>query len=523
MKKFIKNNISTITLMLLTIFYFEYSVTIAYDSAHYMSYVNIFEGHALWNSWDVVRGPVFPFIIYLGNFLFGKSSQGLIMNTYMYYLIMLIFTYKILKYFFSKLKTNRSVENKWIGIIMFLIIINPFIYGFYHCLLTEFVAITITSISCYLSILWINVDITEERKKYVIYSSIFIILTIFSWFLKQPYVSCTFFVFIISYIIHILENRNLKNFFIRTCTILFCIVMLILSIQGWNHFLKMMGNNPNTDRNPTNSLGNQLINAVDFIKIQNNRELIENNEYIESIALTNEEEKDIKELIQVNKEYLVVNYFDNANVIESDYLLCNNGNVSAATAIKYLMKVFIHNPLKLLNTYLSNYLSIIDIYSTTTTDGVGYVSDKKIDLNFSSEISSLGYNLYIYGNTNILDMSKSMYKKVKCYEQFHYTFKGLNVIMRILGKLYLILFKLLFALLPFLLIIAIIMRIREKRNMNQKKVLDLIIILFGFSLMHVLLHVVTGAIIDRYAIPVFIPVFIGTFILFFSFLKKKRI
>ena len=61
--------------ILVTIFYFEYSVSILWDSAHYMNYVNIFEGNLAWNQWDVVRGPVFPIVIYLGNFIFERSKE----------------------------------------------------------------------------------------------------------------------------------------------------------------------------------------------------------------------------------------------------------------------------------------------------------------------------------------------------------------------------------------------------------------------------------------------------------------
>ena len=96
MKKVVKDNFFLFMMILLTIFYFEYSVTISYDSAHYMSYVNIFEGNLGWNNWDVVRGPIFPIIIHVGNILFGKTSQGLIMNTYIYYLIMLLLIFKLL-------------------------------------------------------------------------------------------------------------------------------------------------------------------------------------------------------------------------------------------------------------------------------------------------------------------------------------------------------------------------------------------------------------------------------------------
>ena len=64
------------------------------------------------------------------------------------------------------------------------------------------------------------------------------------------------------------------------------------------------------------------------------------------------------------------------------------------------------------------------------------------------------------------------------------------------------------------------MRIFSKKKSNNQ-VYNLVILLFGFSFLHVLLHVVTGAIIDRYIVPVFIPVFLGT--LFFVFLLHSKI
>ena len=82
MKNKIRKNFPLILLLCLIIFYFEYSVTILWDSAHYMGYVNILEGVLPFSSWDVVRGPTFPFLIHIGNILFGKTAQGLIMNTF---------------------------------------------------------------------------------------------------------------------------------------------------------------------------------------------------------------------------------------------------------------------------------------------------------------------------------------------------------------------------------------------------------------------------------------------------------
>ncbi len=507
--------------LLLTIFYFEYSVTILWDSAHYMSYVNIFERVLPWNSWDVVRGPIFPLVIYFGNLLFGKTSQGLIMNTHIYFLVMLLFSYRLLVYFFDKISISKKKRNVLTGIIILTVIINPIIYGFYHSLLTEFVAITISVVSCYLAILWLDCDYCKDTKKYILLSFIFTILTIVSWFLKQPYVSCALFVLVVACFISIFQVRKLKNFIVRFSTLLVCVIFLIISIQGWNIFLKKVGNDPNTDRNPTNSLGNQLITAIDFLRIDNDADEVESIQYINYSKLNDKEKKEVKKLLKKNKEYLIINYYEGKKVTEADYLVCDDGNVSTGAALKYIISVFVRHPVKVMDSYVTNYLSIIDVYSTSTEDGVGYYSNKKVDLLFSSEIVTIGFRPYSYGTSNIFYMFPEMYERVQYYEQPNYAFKGLNVIMRFLGKIFLLLFKLLFLLLPFLLVASVIMRIHYRKDISHRKVLNLIIIFFGFSFLHIMLHTVTGAIIDRYAVPVFLPVFIGTFMFCYFTLNQK--
>ena len=51
--------------------------------------------------------------------------------------------------------------------------------------------------------------------------------------------------------------------------------------------------------------------------------------------------------------------------------------------------------------------------------------------------------------------------------------------------------------------------------------MNLAIILLGFSFLHILLHAVTGAIIDRYAVPAFITTILGIFLLVLSVIKSN--
>lgn len=524
MKNKLKRYFPLIMIVLVTIFYFEYSVTVLWDSAHYMNYVSIFEGNLAWNQWDVVRGPVFPLIIYLGNFVFGKTSQGLLMNTYLYYVVMIIFCYRILREFFlNDKKTSIKKQNIIIVLFIFLmIIINPIIFGFYHSLLTEFVAITLSVISCYYAYKLLGVDFFEERKKYLLLIGVFVVLTIFSWFLKQPYVSCGLFAFVISLFISVLEKRNLKNVVVRICSLLICVLCLGITIVGWNKILASTGNNPDTGRNPTNSLGTQMINAIDFLEVDVSEEVYKS-DYIKGSKLSKKEQVEL--LISDNKNYVIVNIYDGERIVDADYILTKDeyGNIGTIDSLLYVTKIFFKKPIQVMESYLTNYLSIIDIYSTSTDNGVGYQSNKKIDLTFSNEISTIAYRPYIYAGSNIFYMTDEMYDRVKCYEQTNYVFKGLNFIMRKLGLVFLGIFKLVFFLLPIMLVGSIIMRFVTKKEVIYKKKLNLIIILLGFSFLHVLLHTVTGALIDRYAIPAFVTTILGTFMFFKILLKNVKL
>lgn len=504
-----KKNIYYLLFLLLFIFYFEYSVTILWDSAHYMNYVNILEGTIPVNTWDVVRGPIFPLIIYFGNLLFGKTSQGLTMNTFMYYLLMLFFVYKMLVCVLSNFKICDKNKKIFMYIVYFLIIFNPIIFGFYHSFLTEFVAITLSVISCYFSFIWLDFDVLNEKKKFAILSLWFGFLTIFSWFLKQPYVSCGLFPLLVSYLISLFRKINLKLFIYRTSTLLFCLLSLFISIKLWNFILIKIGVDPNTDRNPTVSFGYTLINGLGFAEINSNDE-IKDIDYIEKTKLSKSEKKEVLNLISNNKDYIIINIYNNNEIFQSAFIEIDNGNLTSSDAIAYIVKYFFKDPIAILDAYFSNYLSIVDIYSTTTDDGVGYSSTKKIDLSFSNEIGTIAFKPYYYGSSNIFYMLPEMETKVECYKQVNYTFKFINYAMLLLGKIFLFLFKLLFVLLPFNLLVSIILMCKKKNKIKQKKVLGFIIILLGFSFLHLLLHTVTGAIIDRYAVPAFLTTILGT-------------
>lgn len=508
-----KQIIIVISAILLTLFYFTYAVSITWDSAHYMSYVNILEGVLPFSSWDVVRGPVFPMIIHLSNLFFGKTVQGLLINSYIYYLIMLFFSYKILK----DLLPNNKRKTKIIIFTLISIILNPIIYGYYHVLLTEFVAMTVAILSCYLSYKWLNCDQTK-KKEFILYTIAFTILTIFCWFLKQPYVSTTLFPLLIAFLIKLFKKEHYKKKAPSILTLLICIICLISSISGWNKILEKEGLNTSTDRNPTNTLGNSFVTGLNCFEINYgyNYEYIEgeNIEYLSNIEL-----KNIKKHIENSDDtYVIVNIKDkNNNIVDRKYIDVNGNNLSTFESIKLILNTFVAHPILVTDSYITNYLSIIDIYKVVSEeDSAKHEATNIIDLTFVNEIGSIGMKPYSY-TSNIFYLTDEANARVVNYEQFNHAPKLLNYAMLILSKVGIVLFKLIFLLLPICFLISIVKRIRTG---NGKY--DMIIVIFGFSLLHLMLHIATGAIIDRYIMPAYIPTFLGIILLVSLLCTKKK-
>jgi len=495
---------------ILCIYFFLIPVHIFWDSAHYMTYVSIFEGVMPWNSWDIVRGIIFPLLIYISNLLFGKTVQGLLLLTFLFYLGMLLAVKLIIDQIFSR---KEKKEKNIVSIIVFsIIILDPIIYGYYHALLTEFVAMTVSLVMCYLSWKWMHLDFFKDRKKYVIYSFVFFLGTIFSWHLKQPYVSITIFPVLIASIISILRSWNLKNILPRLTTVFSCIIGLVLSVLLWNNFLSSKDINLNTDRNVTASFGNQLLFGL------NNYEFLKEFGEEDVQYLTKEEEK---KLLQNKEKYHLVNIKKpNGKIIAQTLIsLDSSENIGTGTAITFILKQLFTHPYLTIESYTSNYLAIANLFPKDTQDGANYWIDKDFTLDYCHEncIIATGVRLK---KSNVASMPESYYNLVSDYEQFNNSSIFLRGFLRITSKVAPNIFKIVILFLPVLIICLTVSTIKNRKTKNIE-FLTMLTILSWYSFLHLLVHVVTGASIDRYAAPIYIPVLLS-FILYGYYLIKIR-
>ena len=210
-----------ICFILLVVIFFSIRLVITYDSAHYLNYVAIFENNAPTSSWDIVRGPIFPVIIFSFNILFGKTGTGFLVGMFLFYLLFVLFCYKICQKIFFHYKHKTIIQNT----ILAILCLNPLIFGYFHTMLTEFIAITITTINIFIAFKWLNCDV-HRKSHLILYSLYFALNLIICYHLKQPYIIIAFIPLLVASIISIANHHTIKNIIYRISTILISILLL---------------------------------------------------------------------------------------------------------------------------------------------------------------------------------------------------------------------------------------------------------------------------------------------------------
>lgn len=231
------NRFLILILLLITVVHFSIPLVATWDTAHYHNYLDILYGKKSWDSWDVIRGPVFPVLIAFAHLIFGYNSIGMLLFSYLFTLLVLL-----ISIFFIKELTSDISDMIRCSLLWIVVFLNPVFLGFYHTILTEYVASFLTIFSVYVSYLWVNNNLYDHtRAKFILLSLIFIIIIPVSFHLKQPYVGATFMPLIGAVLISVYFNRKMVNIIQRFAVILISIAILISSVIAWHHFLPDTG------------------------------------------------------------------------------------------------------------------------------------------------------------------------------------------------------------------------------------------------------------------------------------------
>lgn len=440
-------------LVTLVIVFFSIRLIITYDGAHYLNYVAIFEGKLPISSWDIVRGPVFPSVIFLFDIFFGKTGTGILVGTFIFYLIFFIACYKVCKDLCHNYKHKSIIQN----IVLVTITLNPLIMGYFHVLLTEFIAITLTLLNILLAYKWIFCA-TNNKKHLFFYTLYFVFSVVFCYHLKQPYIIISFVPLLVASIISIVKKHTLHNALYRIGTLILSLIALLISINVWNAILRNSGVNMDSGRDSSSMLSRQLLQAY---------------------QITYDQDQD-----------------------------GTTDPISTIDAVGILFNDFISNPSHIASIYISNYCGLTSICYISSDDGVNYVATLDFAGPDTFENSVIGYRPFsVY--PNLFSMPDDLYNQASIYGESSDR-SLLATAFSIFKTPTNILFKLSTALCLPTLIVLIIIRIKYK-NHTSTTLFCLSLLLLTTASAHLILSAGVGLIIDRYAIEIFVPSMLGIF------------
>lgn len=365
-------------LIAVTIIHFSIPLVATWDTAHYHNYLEILYGKRSWETWDVIRGPIFPVFIAVVHFLFGYSNVGMLLGTYLI-TIMVLF---IAAYFIRELcrSINLLISYSLLFIFVFL---NPIFLGYYHTILTEFLASFLMVFSVFVSYLWFYKNIYDKTKfKFVGLSLILIVLVPVSFHIKQPHVATTIMPLLGSSLLSVFFEKKTINILLRFFVVLISLVLLIGSLIVWHSFLPDTGiaakkertsyymvserlyrglysqKNPNTDRLGENQeakktankndviVGGISLSELSYFQIENDKiiNFIDRNRALR--LKKNGEEESYGFLFVANSEGKII-----------DKILVG-GKSSISRSIFELIRIFVAHPVLALQKYIRNFLQL---------------------------------------------------------------------------------------------------------------------------------------------------------------------
>lgn len=219
-----------------------YPIIVTWDSGHYLWLADMFKRGDLAN-WDPIRNAVYPYSLFLTSTLFGQSQNAylipMIIAHCAFYLLCCELIFRVIKL--------EGVKRLWITFAVFLFIaLDPTIVGYYHTLLTEYVASFIAVLSCLMAYdFYISEVGSGKFYKTIVY---FCVLIPIMWHVKQPYIGAALFPFMIASTIKMICCRKRILPILVVCTYAAATLLTIASQIAWNNTLRNSGNKMDENR-----------------------------------------------------------------------------------------------------------------------------------------------------------------------------------------------------------------------------------------------------------------------------------
>lgn len=498
--------VSGTLLIAFILFWFMFPL-FSYDSAWYLTYLDYFSGDRPLSEWNYIRGFTFPGILWIAH-LIKSGSWGVEIVLCFFYLLWGCYLFKTLK-FVKKNYLNTNLKLYDCILIFIFALMSPILWGYFHLVLTECISVSLQTVYIYYSIRFFTNRKNQCTRKYeyLFFLLFSCFMTILFWFLKQSFVVNTVFIIIIFEFLICIDKPSLKK-------ILYFILLLICvagSLKG-SIIIWRTAVGSEDDRHTTDYFANRL-NMMRYI-------VIESRYSGGNVSVKSDDWKTI-DTFEYNYEN---GYLNNYSDVLKLWGLC---------LAKY--------PGRLLMGYVDNYLLMANLFQNIYRDDIeefGYEYGPVARNQIWETLSGQGNNRDISGEhvkllrnrmINGYDASTTMEASRVTLEENGYgttfldDYTNINtpnfITSFLTSKVYWTFSMMVHALLlvaaPFVCVICFGFYLKRKRSLAS-----ILSALSFYAFFFVLMHVVEGLPIDRYAIPAY-GIMLVVLIMIISILIEK--
>ena len=214
-----------------------FPLVLSYDSGHYLWLSDLIKNNNF-SQWDIIRNPIFPLHLNLSKSFFSDSIIGLKIPMVIYHLAIFGILYALIL-----LAANyQSGKAKfWVSTVTFLLIAcDPTILGYFHAVLTEYMAATIAALACLLGFKLYKSQFNS--KQFWFLNLALILISLVGWHIKQPYLGIGLFPHAIAYLLMLTRRPGVKAWLVGVGIVALLFVTVIGSTMGWELFLEKRGN-----------------------------------------------------------------------------------------------------------------------------------------------------------------------------------------------------------------------------------------------------------------------------------------
>jgi len=489
--------------------FYSYSVVIMWDSAHYLSFIAIIDGDNPMNHWDVLRGPTFPVFLWATTKILGTTGDAMLLVHYVIYALTLFLYYLFANAILPLNTTNKKLTA---AISIYVIIgLNPLIFGYYHVLLTEYLASFFTAALIYSAVMYYKTLNLEKVDKTYRLSQLTLIITCFLIFhLKQNYLMLAIGA-LFAVIILTLVRRSGKRAILRSLRLLaYTVTTLFISIFIWNAILPDISNSEYMQSRTSERMFVGLFTpSTDFVDYYSVSSFTE--KHPEQTFISSDGSLD-----------MVVAFYDlDRNLLDAYGIkgFSNRIEFSLTDAISVSIKNFFRHPILITRGITDSYLAGINFYSSDT---INWKVIRELNIPRANENGIVGYAPLHTHISNVHHMKAELYNYAAAFERTPTVHPEITGFFYRVTPLSNISFTFGFLLLPFVWVGTLVFSIIRKKEV----IFSIAFICATISFGYVLFNSVTQMFIDRYNFPGYIPAWIAiscfAYGLLGIYLEKKK-